>query len=791
MRCVPLRSALAVHSKSAWQALLAASIAAIGVDLHKELLQDGFLPRPAVPEGREEEPSVEPVANPFRAAIDGMLTKRKRRAAAVSEQQAIDNSIMPSVTVVASEATKDDLDNLPSIQEAFVVGSYATEPGDQQLAPQQQQFEQQQSDATGNISAIDMVTDDTEQRDAVWDAFAQYEAEALMRAEGEASGGEQEAQREKRAGAGDAPQSMSDMVMPSSVQEWLSSTQPPEEGGELPPLSAAAAAAARIAVEHEASEESAAAGGEPIDRSALARRIAKVRQWRMPQPSAGAREGDDLLAGLPQRIAELGLPEVKVFGDTDEPERWLRWDVTQQIFQQMPYEWLLQLGTAEQPGQPRLALRRAVRVFKACTVKSSDRLYACLAGMRHLIAFSEAEELVCFPPSGDLILEALEEYKDAALERGAARRDAMEARGADVSRHRAGATAVNRIRRGYAFLGKVAGLPGFAFASSEAAKEVAAAGPCMPKVQPMTDLRSLPIWERNMLDTSMTEYVRARSGGFWLKAAASPRTKDMQRTPTLSFERHMCLGAHVNMASGIAERSKASSEVRMRQLNWRAVLIPVAEESLNLDPLLESMRSAGSTGVFVAYTVPEGAKYCLANANGWASRVATHAELEADEAELLEDELPEVAAELTGHWDRHVMPTVGRIIELPYAKRVSLGYWADPPTVGDPKDAATYARAVRVARERRSKCGRIVRCTDRYSSEGAEPVEMDEARAACMLAIRAGFKRWGKEGKGGVPTTVDAQLRDISRLHQKAFDRLEGATAPSPGGSKAGTEDEE
>ena len=114
----------------------------------------------------------------------------------------------------------------------------------------------------------------------------------------------------------------------------------------------------------------------------------------------------------------------------------------------------------------------------------------------------------------------------------------------------------------------------------------------------------------------------------------------------------------------------------------------------------------------------------------------------------------------------------------------------DPPTVGDPKDAATYARAVRVARERRSKCGRIVRCTDRYSSEGAESVEMDEARAACMLAIRAGFKRWGKVGSGGVPTTVDAQLRDISRLHQKAFDRLEGA-APSPGGSKAGTEDEE
>ena len=132
------------------------------------------------------------------------------------------------------------------------------------------------------------------------------------------------------------------------------------------------------------------------------------------------------------------------------------------------------------------------------------------------------------------------------------------------------------------------------------------------------------------------------------------------------------------------------------------------------------------------------------------------------------------------HMDRHVVPEVGRVINLPHQKRVMLGYWKDEVAVGDASDIAAYAKAVRLARDRKTRSGRIAACADRYASHGAEPVQMDEARAACLLAMRAAMDEWAggefsPEALASMPESTTEQLRVVANMHEQASLDLKSA----------------
>jgi hypothetical protein len=227
--------------------------------------------------------------------------------------------------------------------------------------------------------------------------------------------------------------------------------------------------------------------------------------------------------------------------------------------------------------------------------------------------------------------------------------------------------------------------------------------------------------------------------------------------------------------SGTATKSKASEACQMQLLQWRVPLLPGGkQQDIDLQPLLKSMEGMGDNGgVFRAYEVRRGAHYCLANAIGWADRVATRDEIIADEKELLRGVLSEIElTNLTNHMDRHIIPSVGRVLQLSSAKRATLGYWADQPVTGDPADAQAMAKAERVARMRRTKAGRLQQMADRYSSREAEPAEHDDARAMCLLAIRSAVLNWDAPGNT-FPPSASAQVREIQHFHTKAWNLLE------------------
>jgi hypothetical protein len=73
------------------------------------------------------------------------------------------------------------------------------------------------------------------------------------------------------------------------------------------------------------------------------------------------------------------------------------------------------------------------------------------------------------------------------------------------------------------------------------------------------------------------------------------------------------------------------------------------------------------------------------------------------------------------------------------------------------EDQAAYARAVTLARKRKTRMSAIASCADRYSSKDAAPVEQDDTRATCLIAMRDQMAIWGED----VPVSTRDQIAAI------------------------------
>ena len=328
---------------------------------------------------------------------------------------------------------------------------------------------------------------------------------------------------------------------------------------------------------------------------------------------------------------------------------------------------------------------------------------------------------------------------------------------------RGGETATMPIWRGYKLWQNKAGLN--IKAVLDAVKEVAMAGPGMPAVQQMTPIDAFAAFEDITTSSILTSFQRAYAGGGWSTIAAGTRTIDMQRTAAVHFEKTTILGHERMVLTGVASRSKAQSKLKMRPLAWRAPIIPISQDDIDLQPMVEAMVGSDKGCSFRDFVVPEGAPHTIGNAIAWDNKAAPHATIVTSLIELLSPSLgAERASLIGGHCARHVLPEVGKALKLPREIRESLGYWREHPVIANEGDRAALARAITQARQRNTRAASIASSADRYASVDAATVVQDEARIACLLAIREAYQGWN----GNVPTETRKQIEAIAAAADKA-----------------------
>ena len=357
----------------------------------------------------------------------------------------------------------------------------------------------------------------------------------------------------------------------------------------------------------------------------------------------------------------------------------------------------------------------------------------------------------------DALMDSLEEYDEGAQDRAAKRRKKAHDDGRRARKNcRGGKTATMPIYYGYVNFRKVLGLP---VLTPPELKEVAKAGPGMPAVGSMMSAATFRALERATADESRSSFERAFSGGGWLEAAASTRTKDMQRTAKINVVRTQVLGSETLVACGVAKRSKARSQKQMRPLAWRAPLIPIGDGEVDLEPLLESMPDSEDGCVFRDFDVPKGKPHSIVHAIAWRDRPASHATVVRSLRDIAED------PDLDGHDARHIMPEVGRGLRMPRHQREALGYWAAETVVADSADdPSAFAAAVRLARKKKTRMGALASNADRYSSVAAAPVEQDATRATCLLALKEVVETWGAH----IPESCEDQISAIMAANDAA-----------------------
>jgi hypothetical protein len=218
--------------------------------------------------------------------------------------------------------------------------------------------------------------------------------------------------------------------------------------------------------------------------------------------------------------------------------------------------------------------------------------------------------------------------------------------------------------------------------------------------------------------------------------SASPRTKDMQRTPKIEITRTDVLGSKMYVAHGIARKSKAKAKKQMRPLYWRTPIIPIGED-VDLAPLLANMPDSADGCVFRDFVVPKGKPHSIVHAIAWSNKPASHATIVRSLGDIVGDEMK-------GHGPRHVIAELARGLRFSRNRREAVGYWAGEKIVADdPEDREAFRLAVALARKRKSRLGAIAACSDRYSSVNAAPAEQDATRALCLLAAREQMAIWG------------------------------------------------
>jgi len=413
---------------------------------------------------------------------------------------------------------------------------------------------------------------------------------------------------------------------------------------------------------------------------------------------------------------------------------------------------LLTWGAVPQLGIMKRSQRARKRLLKA----SVGQLNNMRRASSHLIDYLESNSLLgaCEERVGpDTLIDSLEEYDECARARAQQRAVKRRAKNLPPRRNdRGGATATMPIFLGYSSLEKKLGLPVEATSSPEV-KAAAKAGPGMPAVRPMMNLKTANNLGLATINKKRSKFERAYAGGGWILQSASTRVIDLQRTPKIRFETSMVLGSKTVVACGTARKSKARGQLEMRPLAWRAPLIPMTGDKVDLGPLIKSMPDSENGCVFRDFITPDGKPHTINHAIGWANYPASHDTI-VNSLRIVGDD-----PDLGGHDGRHVNAEIGRALELPRHVREALGYWRVQPVIGDSaNDAAAIARATTKARERRTRAGALASCADRYASVDAQAVEQDKARAACQLAARELFAN----GADQVPDSTREQIEAIA-----------------------------
>ena len=122
------------------------------------------------------------------------------------------------------------------------------------------------------------------------------------------------------------------------------------------------------------------------------------------------------------------------------------------------------------------------------------------------------------------------------------------------------------------------------------------------------------------------------------------------------------------------------------------------------------------------------------------------------------------------------------MLELSVQRRELLAnHMVTPVFAEDAGDQHAYAKAVRIARQRVSRMGRLASCANRYASRHAEQVMSDESRLMCIAAVRDATMAWDNDpavSKWGC--TTREQIEDIRRRAGMPDVAGAGGSAASP-----------
>jgi hypothetical protein len=363
--------------------------------------------------------------------------------------------------------------------------------------------------------------------------------------------------------------------------------------------------------------------------------------------------------------------------------------------------------------------------------------------IEHHLLFCQTKKLPSYPVAADLLAFSLESYDTDARDRADERAAKRQKKNLPAAEHdQGGRTGAIAIFHGSRNLKVRLGLH-FEY-EPEFVRQVANFGAYMPTVQQMWPLDGIAALEGCMISTSENEGTRAWAGGLWLLAAASTRPIEFARTGEVDFESYeLESGEQVAVAYGVASASKAKSQAAMKPLEWRAPLVPIAAESIDLGPLIKSLPQGTDDGcIFRDYAVPEGRPKCLEHWCGWLDRAAEPKTINDGLRELMGPQIGEKRATgLSLYGARHVIPEIGRGASLPTHRREAVGYWRPKAVVGDANDERAWRQALRVARESRSKNSAMQVMANRYASRAGQPVEQDSTRITCLSLARALFKK--------------------------------------------------
>ena len=425
-------------------------------------------------------------------------------------------------------------------------------------------------------------------------------------------------------------------------------------------------------------------------------------------------------------------------------------------------EMAIDLWTDGDGSLPTFSPERKLRMLRRYLINNykKGKLASMLRALRFWLAFAADEGIAPYPAPAEALQFAGFEYRTVAQQRATAAAAKRAAQNLPARRNdRGGVTALKPLVSAWESIHSDLSLK---FKVGKGLKKLQRYSAAQPTLARMTNLDWQRAFERATHDPSLNEQEQAYAGAASLMLPAGARTMDFQRTGALELETTTILGTEVNLVSSVARLSKAREMLQMQPLEWRAPILPL-EIKPDLEPLIRSMTDPEHGCMFRAYTVQQGAAHAICQANGWAAEAAEHCAIVRDLRSILVKMGidPAAAEQFGGHSSRHVLPEIGRVMLLPKASRETLANHAVTPVFADDAaDRKQYARAVRNARIRMGRTGRLASQADRYSSELAEPVISDEARVVCLLAAQHAVHTWASEG--AAPKSSLEQIRWIS-----------------------------